>query len=60
MLQNLELQCKNAQETLSISFEQELQESLVRLKEVNKLLKIGDKKEKEVIDIFFIVKSSLR
>lgn len=52
-LQNLELQCKNAEETLSIPFaqEQELQESLARLKEVNKLLKIGDKKGKEVIDI---------
>lgn len=52
-LQNLELQCKNAQETLAIPFaqEQELQESLARLKEVNKLLKIGDTKEKEVIDI---------
>lgn len=52
-LQNLELQCKNAQETLSIPFaqEQELQESIARLKEVNKLLKIGDTKEKEVIDI---------
>lgn len=52
-LQNLELQCKNAQETLSVPFaqEQELQESLARLKEVNKLLKIGDTKEKEVIDI---------
>lgn len=52
-LQNLKLQCKNAKETLSIPFaqEQELQESLARLKEVNKLLKIGDTKEKEVIDI---------
>lgn len=52
-LQNLELQCKNAKETLSIPFaqEQELQESLARLKEVNKMLKIGDTKEKEVIDI---------
>ncbi len=52
-LQNLELQIKNAKETLSIPFahEQELQESLARLKEVNKLLKIGDTKEKEVIDI---------
>ena len=29
----------------------ELQESMARLKEVNKLLKIGDKKDKEVIDI---------
>lgn len=52
-LQNLELQCKNAQETLEIPFahEQELQESLARLKEVNKLLKIGETKEREVIDI---------
>ena len=52
-LQNLELQCKNAQETLEIPFahEQELQESLSRLKEVNKLLKIGETKEREVIDI---------
>lgn len=52
-LKNLKLQCKNAKETLSIPFaqEQELQESLARLKEVNKLLKIGDTKEKEVIDI---------
>lgn len=51
-LQNLQLQCKNAKETLEIPFaqEQELQESLARLKEVNKLLKIGDTKEKEVID----------
>ena len=52
-LQNLELQCKNAKENLSVPFaqEQELQESLARLKEVNKLLKIGDTKEREVIDI---------
>lgn len=52
-LQNIELQCKNAKENLSVPFaqEQELQESLVRLKEVNKLLKIGDTKEREVIDI---------
>lgn len=51
-LQNLELQCKNAKENLSVPFaqEQELQESLARLKEVNKLLKIGDTKEREVID----------
>ena len=51
-LQNLELQCKNAKDTLSIPFaqEQELQESLARLKEVNKLLKIGETKEKEIID----------
>ena len=50
-LQNLELQLKNAQETLSIPFahEQELQESLARLKEVNKSLKIGE--IKETIDI---------
>lgn len=52
-LQNLELQCKNAKENLSVPFaqEQELQESLARLKEVNKLLKIGDTKEREVINI---------
>lgn len=52
-LENLELQCKNAKENLAVPFaqEQELQESLARLKEVNKLLKIGDTKEKEVIDI---------
>ena len=50
-VQNLELQLKNAQETLSIPFahEQELQESLARLKEVNKSLKIGE--IKETIDI---------
>ena len=52
-LQNIEVQCKNAKENLSVPFtqEQELQESLERLKEVNKLLKIGDTKEREVIDI---------
>ena len=52
-LQNIELQCKNAKENLSVPFaqEQELKESLARLKEVNKLLKIGDTKEREVIDI---------
>lgn len=52
-LQNLKLQCKNAEDTLAIPFaqEQELQESLARLKEVNKLLKIGETKEREVIDI---------
>mgnify|MGYP003303368231 CR=1 FL=1 len=52
-LQNLELQYKNAQETLLQPFaqEQELQESLARLKEVNKLLKIGETKEREVIDV---------
>ena len=52
-LQNLELQIKNAQETLAIPFaqEQELQDSLARLKEVNKLLKIGSKEDKEIIDI---------
>ena len=51
-LQNLELQLKNAQETLSIPFahEQELQESLERLKEVNKSLKIGEIKETVDID----------
>lgn len=52
-LQNLEVQLKNAQETLAIPFskEQELQEAMNRLKEVNKLLKIGEIKDKEVIDI---------
>lgn len=52
-LENLKLQCKNAKENLAVPFaqEQELQESLARLKEVNKLLKIGDTKEREVIDI---------
>lgn len=52
-MKNWELQCKNAKETLEKPFaqEQELQDSLARLKEVNKLLKIGEIKEKEVIDI---------
>ncbi len=52
-LENLELQCKNAKENLAVPFaqEKELEESLARLKEVNKLLKIGDTKEREVIDI---------
>ncbi len=52
-LQNLQLQCKNAQETLAVPFaqEKELQESLARLKEVDKLLKIGETKEREVIVI---------
>ena len=52
-LENLELQCKNAKENLAVPFaqEKELEESLARLKEVNKLLKIGDIKEREVIDI---------
>lgn len=52
-LKNWELQCENAKETLEKPFaqEQELQDSLARLKEVNKLLKIGEIKEKEVIDI---------
>ncbi len=46
-LQNLELQYKNAKETIELPFsqEKELQESLTRLKEVNKLLKIGEIKE---------------
>ncbi len=46
-LQNLELQYKNAQETVNIPFsqEEELQNSLSRLKEVNKLLKIGELKD---------------
>ena len=52
-LKNLELQYKNAQESLSKPFaqEKELQESTDRLKEVNKMLKIGGKEDKEVIDI---------
>lgn len=52
-MKNWELQCENAKETLEKPFaqEQELQDSLARLKEVNKLLKIGEIKEKEVIDI---------
>lgn len=52
-LENLELQCKNAQESLSVPFaqEDELKKSLARLKEVDKLLKVGETKEREVIDI---------
>ena len=52
-LENLELQCKNAKENLAVPFaqEKELEESLARLKEVNKLLKIGDTEQREVIDI---------
>lgn len=52
-MKNWELQCENAKETLEKPFaqEQELQDSLARLKEVNKLLKIGEIKGKEVIDI---------
>lgn len=47
-LQNLELQLRNAQETLEKPFEQEkeLQETMARLKEVNKLLKIGEEDKK--------------
>ena len=52
-IQNLELQLNNAKETVALPFaqEKELQESLARLKEVNKLLKIGETKDREVIDI---------
>ena len=52
-LQNLELQCKNAKENLSctICTRTRMQEKFGKIKEVNKLLKIGDTKEREVIDI---------
>lgn len=52
-LENLQVQYKNAQNDLTIPFaqENELQESLTRLKEVNKELKIGEVKETETIDI---------
>ena len=52
-LENLKTQYKNAQENLAVPFaqEQELQDSLARLKEVNQELKIGDVNDKEVIDI---------
>lgn len=50
-LQNLELQLRNAQETLEKPFEQEkeLQETMARLKEVNKLLKIGEEDKKSIV-----------
>lgn len=50
-LQNLELQLRNAQETLEKPFEQEkeLQETMARLKEVNKLLKIGKEDKKSIV-----------
>jgi len=52
-LQNIEIQYKTAKENLLIPFaqEKELQESMDRLKEVNALLKIGGKENKEVIDL---------
>ncbi len=52
-LENLKVQYKNAQDNLSIPFaqENELQESLARLKEVNKELKIGEVKDTEVMDV---------
>lgn len=52
-LENLQVQYKNAQDNLSIPFaqEDELQQSLTRLKEVNKELKIGEVKEAQAIDI---------
>ena len=48
-LQNLEKQFKDAKENMEIPFskEKELQESSSRLKEVNKLLKIGGKEDRE-------------
>ena len=48
-LQNLEKQFKDAKENMEIPFskEKELQESTSRLKEVNKLLKIGGKEDRE-------------
>jgi len=52
-LENLKVQYKNAQDNLSIPFaqENELQQSLARLKEVDKELKIGEVKDVEVMDI---------
>lgn len=52
-LENLKVQYKNAQDNLSIPFpqEDELQQSLTRLKEVDKELKIGEVKEAKVMDI---------
>lgn len=52
-LENLKVQYKNAQDNLSIPFaqEDELQQSLARLKEVDKELKIGEVKDVEVMDI---------
>lgn len=52
-LENIKKQYKIAQENLAIPFaqEKELEETMSRLKEVNALLKIGGKEEKEVIDI---------
>lgn len=52
-LQNLQLQLKTAQENLSIPFakEQELQETLKRLKQVNAELKIGETSSNEIMEI---------
>lgn len=52
-LQNLQQQLKTAQENLSVPFakEQELQETLKRLKEVNAELKIGETSSNEVIEV---------
>ena len=51
-LENLQIQYKNAQDNLTIPFaqEDELQESLVRLKEVDKELKIGEVKESATVE----------
>ena len=50
-LENVQVQLKNAQENLAVPFaqEQELEECSARLKEVDKELKIGDVKDKEII-----------
>jgi len=52
-LKNLQQQLKIAQENVSIPFskENELQETLKRLKVVNAELKIGENNSSEVIDI---------
>lgn len=52
-LENLKVQYKNAQDNLSKSFaqEDELQQALKRLKEINKELKIGEVKDREVMEI---------
>lgn len=51
-LENLQVQYKNAQDNLTIPFaqENELQESLARLKEVDKELKIGEIKESRTVE----------
>lgn len=52
-LKNLEQQLKTAQENVSIPFsqEQELQETLKRLKEVNAKLKIGENDSSDIIEV---------